>query len=158
MTSLDPEKQIGRQVRELRIQLGWSQQRLADQMKALGGRYANWRQGMIDKTERGTRPLRVNEVTDLAAVLGVPPEILLGPLLPGLDAGALDAQIAETEARLRAAEKKYDMAYGQLRNAKVEHASLETLEREAFGQMTLQRATLDALRRARKQAEPEAGG
>lgn len=62
-----PEKQGGKRIAELRTERKLSQAKLADLMKAHpSGRYANWRQGMIDKTGRGTRPLRVNEIADTA--------------------------------------------------------------------------------------------
>src|SRR5690348_5148344 len=99
-----PEQQVGRRVGELRGNLGWLQAKLAEQMKAhSSGRYANWRQGMIDKTERGTRPLRVNEILDIAEVLGVTPDLLLAPVLTDPDPASLDAQIQETQALLQEA-------------------------------------------------------
>jgi transcriptional regulator with XRE-family HTH domain len=153
VTDLDPEKQIGQRITQLRTELGWSQQKLADQMKALGGRYANWRQGMIDKTEKGLRPLRVNEVVDLAAVLGVPPEFLFGPMVAGLDSAALKAKITETETALQAAERKYDIARGQLHRAMTDRSFAESEERETAGRAMMLRAMLEALQREQKGLE-----
>jgi transcriptional regulator with XRE-family HTH domain len=153
LPGLDPERQIGRRVRDLRTQLGWSQQKLADQMKALGGRYANWRQGSIDKTERGLRPLRVNEVVDLASVLGVPAEFLFGPLLAGLDAAAIDAQIAETEELLKAAESHFNEVHVHRQELASHLAAAEIEDVASNAELRVIRSTLDALQRYRQGME-----
>lgn len=147
----DPESQIGARLADLRTERHLSQQQLAERMKTLGGRYENWRQSTIYKIEQGKRPLRVNEVFDLAAVLDVPAHFLLGPMLAGLDAEALDAKIAETEHLLKAAERKYDMAHGQLREADTARSWAETQEREAAGRAIMLRAMLNALLQEREQ-------
>lgn len=50
----------------------------------------NWLQTTVAKKEAAERPLRVNEVTDLAAVLGVDVPYLLGPPPTGMTAAAQD--------------------------------------------------------------------
>jgi transcriptional regulator with XRE-family HTH domain len=147
------EMSVGRELQRLRTALNWTQKEAARRMAASPG-YESWHQTTVARIEAAKRPLRLNEVAALAALYGVSVEQLLGAAAgSGLDPRELDRQIAETEALLKVAERKYDMALGQLRNAKVEHAWLETQEREAFGQMTLQRATLDALLHAKHQQE-----
>jgi hypothetical protein len=56
-------------------------------MNALGH---SWHQTTVVKTEVAGRPLRLNEVTDLAGVLGVEVGYLLTPPLTGLTAVAQD--------------------------------------------------------------------
>lgn len=159
MTALGPEKQIGKRIAQLRIERGWSQQKLADQLKALGGRYANWRQGMIDKTERGARPLRVDEMFDVAGVLGVPPEVLLAF---DLDASVLAEQIAATEALLTEAETERDNAVKHLQDFYERTAQqkdwAEGLERDAAMRATRHKATLEVLYRLRANLSAKAEG
>ena len=150
MSQPTPEQQIGKRIAELRGKLGWSQAKLAEHMKAHpGGRYANWRQGMIDKTERGLRPLRVNEIADIAAVLGVGPDLLLAPLLGDLDPRVLDAQIAETEAKLQEAAGEYHAAWAKLGDNQAEQAGLQVDVDQASATVAWLQATLAALTRAR---------
>ena len=56
-------------------------------MNALGH---SWHQTTVVKTEAAGRPLRLNEVTDLADVLGVEVSYLLGPPLTGRLAASKD--------------------------------------------------------------------
>jgi 8-oxo-dGTP pyrophosphatase MutT (NUDIX family)/transcriptional regulator with XRE-family HTH domain len=152
-----PEKQIGKRIAELRAERKLSQAKLAELMKAHpSGRYANWRQGMIDKTERGLRPLRVNEIADIADVLGVPPDLLLAPVLPGVDvdAAGLDQQIAETEAKLQAASKEHQEAWARLHEVAADQAAAQVDLDQAGAQVAYLQATLTALQRARGRQDP----
>jgi transcriptional regulator with XRE-family HTH domain len=63
-----PEEQVGAQVKALRAKLGLTQAELADAMQGLGH---SWMQTTVAKTEAADRPLRLNEVADLAKILGV---------------------------------------------------------------------------------------
>ena len=74
------ERQFGERVKALRIERGWSQERLAQQMIAAGHR---WRQNIVTRVEAGDRPIRVNEAATLARILGVPIAALFDP---GIDA------------------------------------------------------------------------
>jgi transcriptional regulator with XRE-family HTH domain len=75
-TNAPPAEVIaGRQLRLLRQRLGWSQQEVADRMKAFG---YNWRQSTIGKIEAAQRPLRLNELADLALLFEIPLKALLG--------------------------------------------------------------------------------
>jgi transcriptional regulator with XRE-family HTH domain len=98
-----PEEIAGRQLRLLREGRGWSQQKVADQMKAFG---YNWLQSTIGKIEAAQRPLRLNEVADLAAMFGVPVTQFLEGDDPqdaatlGAEVGSLIAERDELEMRL----------------------------------------------------------
>jgi transcriptional regulator with XRE-family HTH domain len=71
-----PEQQAGTRIKDRRVELGLSQGAVAEEMRRLGH---PWHQTTVVKTEAAGRPLRVNEVTDLAAVLGVSVWELMGP-------------------------------------------------------------------------------
>jgi transcriptional regulator with XRE-family HTH domain len=82
-----PEQVAGERIREIRIARHLTQAALANAMKALG---YNWLQTTVAKTEAAERPLRLNEATDLAGVLGVETSYLLTPPLTGLAAASQD--------------------------------------------------------------------
>jgi transcriptional regulator with XRE-family HTH domain len=63
-----PERQAGTKIKNRRAELGLSQEEVADGMRRLGH---SWHQTTVAKTEIAGRPLRLNELTDLARVLGV---------------------------------------------------------------------------------------
>jgi hypothetical protein len=63
-----PERQAGTKIKTRRIELGMSQEQLSDEMRRLGH---SWHQTTVAKTEVAGRPLRLNELTDLARILGV---------------------------------------------------------------------------------------
>jgi transcriptional regulator with XRE-family HTH domain len=63
-----PEQQAGAKIKTRRAELGMSQEQLANEMRRLGH---PWHQTTVVKTEAAGRPLRLNELTDLARVLGV---------------------------------------------------------------------------------------
>jgi transcriptional regulator with XRE-family HTH domain len=62
------EETVGANIKAMRAQLGLTQAELAEAMQGLGH---SWIQTTVAKTEAADRPLRVNEVADLAKVLGV---------------------------------------------------------------------------------------
>lgn len=155
MTETGPEKQIGKRIAALRGEHGWSQQKLADEMRALGGRYANWRQGMIDKTERGARPLRVNEMFDLASVLGIAPELLLEW---EVSAEVLDGQIEEMQEQLHIAEVEHERVRGQLDNMNRMRVATELAERHWADRVARAKGTIDVLLRLRKNVQGRGSG
>ena len=55
-------------IKNRRMELGMSQEAVADGMRRLGH---SWHQTTVAKTEIAGRPLRLNELTDLARILGV---------------------------------------------------------------------------------------
>jgi transcriptional regulator with XRE-family HTH domain len=66
--SRTPEEQVGASVKVLRVQRGLTQADVAERMHDLGH---SWLQTTVAKTEAADRPLRLNEVADLAKILGV---------------------------------------------------------------------------------------
>jgi transcriptional regulator with XRE-family HTH domain len=82
-----PEQVAGERIREIRIARHLTQSALATAMNALGH---SWHQTTVVKTEVAGRPLRLNEVTDLAGILGVEVSYLLTPPLTGLLAVSQD--------------------------------------------------------------------
>jgi transcriptional regulator with XRE-family HTH domain len=144
------ERQVGRQLRRVREQRGLSQQDLADRMKSLGGPYTNWRQSTIYKIEQAARPLRINEMFDLAGALGVPPETLLAF---DVDAAVLESQISETEELLRQAETAHAEAAEHLQafydRSAHQRSMMELNERDTALRTTRFKATLEVLYRMR---------
>ena len=63
-----PEQQAGTKIKTRRVELGMSQEHVSDEMRRLGH---PWHQTTVAKTEVAGRPLRLNELTDLARILGV---------------------------------------------------------------------------------------
>ena len=63
-----PEQQAGTKIKTRRLELGLSQEAVAEEMRRLGH---SWHQTTVVKTEAAGRPLRLNELTDLARILGV---------------------------------------------------------------------------------------
>lgn len=63
-----PEETVGANIKVLRAQRGLTQAELAEAMRGLGH---SWGQTTAAKTEAADRPLRLNEIADLAQVLGV---------------------------------------------------------------------------------------
>lgn len=67
------DQAIGENVRRLRA--ARSQQSIADEMREMG--HEKWSQATVWAVEKGSRPLRLVEATDLAFVLEVPMERML---------------------------------------------------------------------------------
>jgi transcriptional regulator with XRE-family HTH domain len=84
-----PEQLAARQLRLLRQGRGWSQLEVAEKMGAYG---YQWSQATVTRLEAATRPIRLNELTDLAALYGVPVAQLLESGAPD-DLEALDLEI-----------------------------------------------------------------
>jgi transcriptional regulator with XRE-family HTH domain len=82
-----PEQVAGERIREIRIARAMTQAALANAMNTLGH---SWHQTTVVKTETAGRPLRLNEVTDLAGILGVDVDYLLTPPLTGMLAASQD--------------------------------------------------------------------
>lgn len=92
------EQLAGRLVRLLRQGRGWSQQEVANGMNTTFG--YSWGQSTVGKIEAAQRPLRVNELADLAALFGVPVTQLLEPKLlleESDDLSSLEADIRKLE-------------------------------------------------------------
>jgi hypothetical protein len=66
----DPETFAGHQLRRLRQARGWS---MREATEYLNQRYGyHWHQSVLAKVETAQRPLRLNEMFDLASLFGVP--------------------------------------------------------------------------------------
>lgn len=98
--SFSPEASAGYALRMLRTTRGMSQQQVADAMVGHGHR--GWRQTTVAKTEAAQRPLRVNELVSLAAILDVRLEKLVAP--------SWYRDMTVTEARKRLTDLRAHMA------------------------------------------------
>jgi transcriptional regulator with XRE-family HTH domain len=77
MHSKTAEERVGANIKACRAKLGLTQAELAEAMQGLGH---SWGQTTVAKTEAADRPLRVNEVADLARVLGTQiPHLVTSP-------------------------------------------------------------------------------
>jgi transcriptional regulator with XRE-family HTH domain len=103
-----PEEVAGERIREIRTARHLTQSALANAMNALGH---SWHQTTVVKTEAAGRPLRLNEVTDLAGILGVDVSYLLSPPLTGLMAVSQDLR---EELRLREIAEQLDAEVTEL--------------------------------------------
>jgi transcriptional regulator with XRE-family HTH domain len=92
-----PEQVLGRRLRVLRQERGWSQPDLAEKVRLFG---YEWSQATITRLEAATRPIRVNELVALAELFRIPVEKLLEPVDPGApwdDPEAMEREIASLE-------------------------------------------------------------
>jgi transcriptional regulator with XRE-family HTH domain len=96
--AMPAETLAGRQLRLLRQGCDWSQKEVADRMSAYG--YA-WNQSTITRIESASRPLRLNELADLAAMFGVPVTHFLRPDPAPHDGDTLDAVEREIRSLLK---------------------------------------------------------
>jgi transcriptional regulator with XRE-family HTH domain len=142
------EQVVGAQVRRFRVAKGMSQDQLAAGMTARGMPMS---QPTATKIESASRPIRVNELPVLAAVLGVE----VGELLPessGLHDPVRVAEEIETAQRLaeameaaQAAQRRYDIAEAARDEAERALRQAERRRREAFAD-----AELSSLRHPRR--------
>jgi transcriptional regulator with XRE-family HTH domain len=124
-----PEQRAGQQIRLLRQRRGWSQQEVAERMRAYG---YDWSQAIVTRLEAATRPTRLNELADLALLFGVPVLELLG-FGPPEDFDAAEREIGElltTHTRLR--EKlSHDQSLAHALQARAASAQQEEAETAA---------------------------
>lgn len=73
------EQLAGRQLRLLRQGRGWSQLEVAEKMRAYG---YQWSQATVTRLEAASRPIRLNELVDIAALYGVPVTLFLESEVP----------------------------------------------------------------------------
>lgn len=73
----DRETWVSEHIRQLREDRGWNQSELARRMKREG--FASYNQMLVSRTEKGDRPIRLNEVEGFARVFGVELADLLDP-------------------------------------------------------------------------------
>jgi len=111
------EDVAGRQLRMLRQGRGWTQQEVANRMRKLG---YSWQQSTIGKIEAAQRPLRLNELADLAATLGVSVTHFLRPNPAADESTDLEAVEREIRDLLKArvdAAARVRVAQGEYLNA-----------------------------------------
>ncbi len=123
------ERRFGRTVRELRKARGWSQ---ADLAQALRQRGHSMHQTMIAKTEIGTRPVRLNEAEDLAAVFGMGLTELLA--WSEEDRGWREVQgfLNELRAGLRRLDAEHDALTSRLRVVESEREHVQRMIDDAI--------------------------
>ncbi|MEV7994921.1 helix-turn-helix transcriptional regulator [Streptomyces sp. NPDC086077] len=125
-----PEELVGQRVKQFREIRGWSQRDLAQRMLDQGH---SWRQTTVAKTEAADRPIRVNELHELANVLGVTVvDLMTMPLddeFAELTVRLGELQVRQTVARQRLADAKRakDRAASDLTDAQQE---LDEVEQE----------------------------
>lgn len=144
----DAEKLAGQRLRDLRQSRGWSQREVAERMKAYG---YDWQQATVQRIEAATRPIRLNEVIDLAVMFGVSLDDLLVGLTAGLDdIEAVNEEIAEYGAFLREAEAEMHRALGALADATARRTVLEEEARAAEARASQLKATISDLAKLRR--------
>jgi transcriptional regulator with XRE-family HTH domain len=105
-----PEQIVARHIRLLRQGRGWSQQEVAEKMRPYG---YEWSQATVTRLESATRPIRLNELADLATLFGVPVTQFLESRGPGSgwdDLEALDNELASLTAERDALKAQLDEA------------------------------------------------
>lgn len=71
------EAWVSDNIRHFRDAMGWNQSELARRMQDAG--YENYNQMLVSRTEKGERPIRVNELEGFSRVFGVDMSTLLDP-------------------------------------------------------------------------------
>ena len=102
-----PEQLVGLQARLLRQARGWSQQEVAQKMQAYGYR---WSQATVTRLEAASRPIRVNELADLAILFGVPVAEFLDSGPPA-DIDAAKREVAGLTKRRAAVTKELELEH-----------------------------------------------
>ena len=143
------EQLAGFQVRLLRQARSWSQQDLADAMIAFG---YDWSQATVTRLESATRPIRLNELVDLAALFDIPVEQFLEFPLAGFDRNDLAAAEREIE--------KLSTDRAELARERDAAASAQSIAAQRRDALTAEMARIDArlhvLAQWRQQWFPEA--
>ena len=154
---LTAEEVAGREIRRLRTARGWSQEELAERMKAYG---YDWHQTLIGRIEAAQRPLRLNEAVDMCRLFRVPLDRLMWPD-PDLTPEEVRAQlgraeqefqrsmVAAIEARAAAAEADHvaEEAAQARAAARERLRTAEAVQASCAGRLEALRTQLDAGRR-----------
>lgn len=117
--SADLERRVGRRVRQLRENFGWSQAELGKRL-TLSGHPA--RQSTVAKMEAGSRPLRVNELQQLADAFGLSIFDLLEEVRVDELADA-QQQVVWATGRLRRIDTELERAEGEIEELKKQRVS-----------------------------------
>ena len=122
-----PEQLVGRQVRLLRQVRNWSQLEVAEKMQAYG---YQWSQATVARLEAATRPIRLNELPDLAALFGIPVRQFLDIQGTDFEFDDLDALRREiTSLEGKHAELQKDLQGAQAA-AQTAHEAMNTIAME----------------------------
>src|SRR5260370_32734867 len=143
------EQLVARQLRLLRQGRGWSQQEVAEKMRAYG---YQWSQATVTRLESASRPIRLNELADLAILYGVPVAQFLQSDVPEFDdLGALEREITNLTSQR-------DGLRERLAAAGAAASSLERERNEAAAYIARIDGRLEALMRWRPQPSEGGGG
>lgn len=149
-----PEQMFGRQLRLLRLGRGWTQQDVAVKMQDFG---YQWSQATVTRLEAATRPIRLNEVFDLAGLFDVPAAQFLEPASQDFDWENVESLDSEIEKLTR----ERDAQYEHLRKSDDAASALARTRAEFIGLIVRTEFRLETLKRWRPQAHsgepPEAG-
>jgi transcriptional regulator with XRE-family HTH domain len=98
INDVSAEWYFAQQLHAIRDAWGFTQAQIADEMnRRLGG--DSWRQQTVQKIEKGTRQVRLDEAVELAAMLGTDLATMIRPT--GLDARGLRELVRKTKAEWR---------------------------------------------------------
>jgi transcriptional regulator with XRE-family HTH domain len=146
-----PEQVAGRQLRLLRQGRGWSQQDVAEKMQAYG---YQWSQATVTRLESASRPIRLNELFDLAILYDVPITQFLEPEVADSERDDHDALEREIE---RLAMQR-DGLSNRLEQADATMASLARERAEAAALKARIDGRLDVLTRLQTRSSAPAEG
>jgi multidrug resistance efflux pump len=121
-------------------------------MRAYG--YESWHQSTVGRIETGQRPLRVNELTDLATLFGVSVADLT---IPKISLEEAEAEIAELEPALEEAKQKATAAANELASKQGDVVAAHEAAEEASYALNRIEARLGYLRRRRDALVPPKG-
>ena len=125
---VDLERAVGLRVRALREARGLSQQQLGQKLAALG---YPMEQPTVYKLEKGTRPIRVNEIEAVATIFGVDIAELLTPWVDE-DHHVARLNLAKAKSRLDEANKRLESAEAQAAEAQEELERARAAREKAF--------------------------
>ena len=125
------EQFVGRMVRLLREGRDWSQQELALRMQPYG---YQWSQATVTRLESASRPIRVNELADLAALFEIPVSTFLDPAVQNRD--DLDG-LGDLERELADATEKRALLQAQLEHATQVQAELASALASTEGRIAI---------------------
>jgi transcriptional regulator with XRE-family HTH domain len=140
----DPEVQVGRALRRLRLSRGWSQEQVATYMQNFG---YDFHQTMIAKIEAAQRPLRVRELADFAALYGVEINELIYPRNGSL--AKIDEELAEVEAHCVVIRQKVSASAQALRQARAMLDGAQAAYTAGSSELAMLEERLEFLRRER---------
>jgi transcriptional regulator with XRE-family HTH domain len=146
-----PEQVAGRQLRLLRQGRGWSQQDVAEKMQAYG---YQWSQATVTRLESASRPIRLNELSDLAILYDVPVTQFLEPEVA--DSEWDDHDVLEREIERLAMQR--DGLSNSLEQADATMASLARERAEAAALKARIDGRLDVLTRLQTRSSAPAEG